>query len=216
LAIVPATWVTPRYAFALGFDSLRRNVSFFSLSLSPLIVTLIVAELEPVGKVSVPLLATKSLGAVAVPFAVVYWTVTGYRAGAVETVTTNESVVVPVFPSFFEALKITTLHWSRRSCRWFLSPQPLPGFVLVGVVVEVDVLVDVDVLVEVEVVVGVVVVVVEVDVVVGVVVVVVEVDVVVGVVVVVVDVDVDVGVVVVVVEVEVEQYWYWLGVVQYW
>jgi hypothetical protein len=169
---------------------LRRNVSFFSLSLSPLIVTLIVAELEPVGKVSVPLVATKSLGAVAVPFAVVYWTVTGSRAGAVETVTRNESVDVPVFPSFFDALKITTLHSARRSCRWFLSPQPLPGFVLVGVVVLVLVDVDVEVEVEVDVVVGVVVVVVEVDVLV-------EVDV---------EVDVDVGVVVVVVEVEVEQY----------
>jgi hypothetical protein len=155
----------------------------------------------------VPLVATKSLGAVAVPFAVAYWTVTGDRAGAVERVTTNDSVDVPLFPSFPDALKITTLHSNRRSCRWFLSPQPLPGFVLVGVVVEVDVLVEVDVDVDVlvEVVVGVVVVVVEVDV-----------DVVVGVVVVVVDVDVDVGVVVVVVEVEVEQYSYWLGVVQYW
>ena len=65
-----------------------------------------------------------------------------------------------------------------------MSPQPFPGFVIVGVVVlvDVDVLVDVlldvdvlvdDVLVDVEVVVGVVVVVVDVDVVVGVVVVVV-------------------------------------------
>jgi hypothetical protein len=81
-----------------------------------------------------------------------------------------------------------------------LSPHPLPGFVLVGVVVlvevEVLVLVDVEVLVvvEVEVVVGVVVVVVEV-----------EVEVEVGVVVEV-EVEVVVGVVVVVVVVEVE-YW---------
>ena len=96
---------------------MRRNVSFFSLSLSPLIVTLIVAELEPAGKVSVPLFATKSLGAVALPFAVVYWTVTGSRAGAVESVRTNESVEVPLFPSFADALKITTLHSARLSCR---------------------------------------------------------------------------------------------------
>jgi hypothetical protein len=112
-------------------------------------------------------------------------------------VTGNEKVVVvPAFPSFFETLEITTLHWKRRSCRWFLSPQPLPGFVEVGVVVLVEVLVEVDV----EVVVGVVVVVV--DVLVDV-----EVEV---------EVLVDVGVVVVVVEVLVEQYWYCDGVVQYW
>ena len=122
-----------------------------------------------------------------------------------ESVTGNENVVVPAFPSFFEKLKITILHWKRRSCRWFLSPQPLPGFVEVGVVVEVEV----DVLVEVEV-----------EVVVGVVVelVIVEVEVVVGVVVelVTVDVEVLVGVVVEVVDVLVEQYWYCDGVVQYW
>jgi hypothetical protein len=102
------------------------------------------------------------------------------------------------------------LHSNRRSCRWFLSPHPLPGFVTVGVVVLVVVDVDVDVEVEVDVVVGVVVVVVDVDVdvVVGVVVVVVDVDVVVGVVVVVVEVEVVVGVVVVVVDVVVEvEYW---------
>ena len=96
---------------------MRRNVSFFSLSLSPLIVTLIVAELEPAGKVSVPLFAKKSLGAVALPFAVAYWTVTGYRAGAVERVTTNDSVDVPLFPSLPDAAKTTTLHSNRRSCR---------------------------------------------------------------------------------------------------
>src|SRR5207244_2906319 len=112
-----------------------------------------------------------------------------------DTVKVNE-VSVPVFPSFLETSKITTLHSKRRSCRWFLSPQPLPGFVEVGVVVLVEV--DVDVLVEVDV-----------DVLV-------DVEVVVGVVVVVVDVEVLVGVVVVVVEVLVEQYWYCDGVVQYW
>jgi hypothetical protein len=117
--------------------------------------------------------------------------VTGLNAVAL-SVTEKVKVVVPAFPSFVDTLRITTLHWNRRSCRWFLSPQPLPGFVLVGVVVDVDVLVEVEVDVLVEVVVGVVVVVVEVDV------------------------DVDVGVVVVVVEVDVEQYWYCDGVVQYW
>jgi hypothetical protein len=133
--------------------------------------------------------------------------VTGLNA-VPESVTLKEKVVVvPAFPSFFETSKIVTLHSDLRSCRWFLSPQPLPGFVEVGVVVlvEVEVLVEVDVLVDVDV-----------EVVVGVVVVVVEVLVVVGVVVVVVEVLVVVGVVVVVVEVLVEQYWYCDGVVQYW
>src|ERR687888_36723 len=125
----------------------------------------------------------------AVPLAVAKFTVTGLTAVA-ESVTGNENVVVPAFPSFFETLKITTLHWKRRSCRWFLSPQPLPGFVEVGVVVEVEVEVLVDV---------------EVDV---------EVDVVVELVTV--DVEVLVGVVVEVVDVLVEQYWYCDGVVQYW
>jgi hypothetical protein len=105
---------------------------------------------------------------------------------------------VPLLPSFAETPEMTTLHSDFRSCRWFLSPQPLPGFVLVGVVVDVDVEVEVDVLVDVDV---------EVEV---------DVLVVVGVVVLVVEVLVVVGVVVVVVEVLVEQYWYWEGVVQYW
>jgi hypothetical protein len=138
--------------------------------------------------------------------------VTGLNAVA-ESVTEKEKVVVPEFPSFFDTLKIVTLHSNRRSCRWFLSPHPLPGFVLVGVVVDVVVEVDVDVDVDVDVIV-------DVEVVVGVVVddVIVEVEVVVGVVVddVMVEVEVDVGVVVDVVEVEVEQYWYCDGVVQYW
>jgi len=123
-----------------------------------------------------------------------------------ESETEKEKTVVPAFPSFFDTLRIVTLHSNRRSCRWFLSPQPLPGFVLVGVVVEVVVEVDVIVEVEVEV---------EVDVDVEVIV---EVDVVVGVVVedVMVDVEVVVGVVVVVVVVAVEQYWYSDGDVQYW
>ena len=113
------------------------------------------------------------------------------------TVKTKE-VRLPSFPSFLVTSLIATLHSNLRSCRWFLSPQPLPGLVEVGVVVlvlvEVDVLVDVDVdvLVEVDVVVGVVVVVVLVEV------------------------DVVVGVVVLVVDVLVEQYWYCDGVVQYW
>ena len=132
----------------------------------------------------------------AVPSAVLKETVTGSIACAEsDTVKVNE-VSVPVFPSFLETSKITTLHSKRRSCRWFLSPQPLPGFVEVGVVVLVEVLVEVDV----EVLVGVVVVVVEV---------LVDVDVLV-------EVEVLVGVVVVVVEVLVEQYWYCDGVVQYW
>jgi hypothetical protein len=120
-----------------------------------------------------------------------------------ESVTLKEKVVVvPSAPSFFETSEIATLHSALRSCRWFLSPQPLPGFVEVGVVVLVEV--DVEVLVDVEVDV-------DVDVIV-------DVDVVVGVVVelVTVDVEVLVGVVVLVVEVLVEQYWYCDGVVQYW
>jgi hypothetical protein len=129
--------------------------------------------------------------------AVAKLTVTGLNAVA-ESVTAKEKIVVPEFPSFFDTLRIVTLHSKRRSCRWFLSPQPLPGFVLVGVVVDVVVEVDVDVEVEVDVIV-------EVEVVVGVVVVVV-----------IVEVEVVVGVVVEVVDVEVEQYWYCEGVVQYW
>jgi hypothetical protein len=117
------------------------------------------------------------------------------------TVKTKE-VRVPSFPSFLLTSLIATLHSNLRSCRWFLSPQPLPGFVEVGVVVLVLVEVDVDVLVDVDV---------EVDVIV-------EVEVVVGVVVelVTVEVEVLVGVVVLVVDVLVEQYWYCDGVVQYW
>jgi hypothetical protein len=95
--------------------------------------------------------------------------------------TVKVKALLPLLPSFVETPAIVTLHSKRRSCRWFLSPQPLPGFVLVGVVVEVlvevevDVLVEVLVIVEVLVVVGVVVldVIVDVLVVVGVVVVVV-------------------------------------------
>src|SRR5918911_2434921 len=135
--------------------------------------------------------------------------VTGLSAVAERVTLKEKVVVVPAFPSFLATSKIVTLHSDLRSCRWFLSPQPLPGFVEVGVVV----LVDVEVEVEVEVIV-------EVDVVVGVVVVlvIVDVDVVVGVVVelVIVDVEVLVGVVVLVVEVLVEQYSYCDGVVQYW
>jgi hypothetical protein len=127
-----------------------------------------------------------------------------------------KAVDVPALPSLAEKSATVTLHSDFRSCRWFLSPQPLPGFVEVGVVVLVEVLVDVLEVVLVECVLVVELVLVEVDVVVGVVVVVVEVDVVVGVVVVVVEVDVVVGVVVVVVLVDVEQYWYCDGVVQYW
>jgi hypothetical protein len=111
--------------------------------------------------------------------------------------------VVPLLPSLPWTSEISILHSKRRSCRWFLSPHPLPGFVLVGVVVLVEVEVEVLVVVDVEVIVLV-------DVVVGVVVleVIVLVDVVVGVVVleVIVLVDVVVGVVVVVVVVDVE-YW---------
>src|SRR5918911_649830 len=126
--------------------------------------------------------------------------VTGLSAVAERVTLKEKVVVVPAVPSLLARSKIVTLHSDFRSCRWFLSPQPLPGFVTVGVVVEVDVLVLVDVLVEV----------VE-DVTV-------EVLVVVGVVVddVTVEVLVEVDVVVVVVEVDVEQYWYCDGVVQYW
>ena len=133
--------------------------------------------------------------------------VTGSIAVAERVTLKTKAVIVPAFPSFFATSKIATLHSKRRSCRWFLSPQPLPGFVDVGVVVLVEVDVEVEVIVEVEVVVGVVVVlvIVEVEVVVGVVVVLV-----------IVEVDVLVGVVVEVVEVLVEQYWYCDGVVQYW
>jgi hypothetical protein len=153
--------------------------------------------MAPAGIVRVPLAGLKSPGAIADPLADAKSTVTGVTAVA-ESVTAKEKFVVSAFPSFFDTLRIVTLHSKRRSCRWFLSPQPLPGFVLVGVVVDVVVEVDVDVEVEVDVIV--------------------EVEVVVGVVVeeVTVDVDVDVGVVVVVVDVEVEQYWYCDGVVQYW
>jgi len=144
----------------------------------------------------VPLVLVKSLPAVAVPEAVAKLTVTGSIAHP-DNATVKMNDVVPLCPSFAETPAIVTLHSERRSCRWFLSPHPLPGLVLVGVVVEVLVLVDV--LVDVEVVVGVVVVVVEV--VVGVVV-----EVLVLVV---------VGVVVEVVDVDEEQYWYCEGVVQY-
>jgi hypothetical protein len=158
--------------------------------------------LTPTGKVRVPLAAWKSDGVVAVPGAVAYETVTG-ASGLPESETTKVKAVVPLLPSLPWASEIPMLHSNRRSCRWFLSPHPLPGFVIVGVVVLVEVEVEVDVLVlvlvevEVEVVVGVVVVVVDVEVLV-----------VVGVVVVVVLVEVVVGVVVVVVEVVVEvEYW---------
>jgi hypothetical protein len=147
----------------------------------------------------VPLVGVKSLPAVALPEAVAKLTVTGSIAHP-DNPTANVNDFVPLFPSFAEVPEITILHSALRSCRWFLSPQPFPGLVLVGVVV----LVVVDVLVDVEVEV---LVVVDVEV---------EVLVVVGVVVVVVLVEVVVGVVVVVVLVDVEQYWYCDGVVQYW
>jgi hypothetical protein len=133
--------------------------------------------------------------------------VTGLSAVAERVTLKEKVVVVPAVPSLLARSKIVTLHSALRSCRWFLSPQPLPGFVEVGVVVLVDVEVEVEVIVDVDVVVGVVVVLV-----------IVEVDVVVGVVVelVIVDVEVLVGVVVDVVDVLVEQYWYCDGVVQYW
>src|SRR2546429_3477872 len=43
--------------------------------------------------------------------------------------------VVPALPSFLLTSLIVILHSKRRSCRWFLSPHPFPGFVVVGVVV---------------------------------------------------------------------------------
>src|ERR687886_556900 len=118
--------------------------------------------------------------------------VTGLSAVAERVTLKEKVVVVPAVPSLLARSKIVTLHSALRSCRWFLSPQPLPGFVEVGVVVLVEVEVEVVVIVEVDVVVGVVVVLV------------------------IVDVEVLVGVVVDVVEVLVEQYWYCDGVVQYW
>jgi len=132
-------------------------------------------------KVRVPLTEAKSPPAVALPGSVAESTVTGSIA-VPDSATVKENDFEPLFPSFAAKSAILTLHSNRRSCRWFLSPQPLPGFVLVGVVVLVDVDVEVEVEVEVEVlvVVGVVVVVVLVEVVVGVVVVVVIVEVVVG------------------------------------
>jgi len=77
---------------------------------------------------------------------------------------TGSNQRLPPFPSFADESSTETLHSNRRSCRWFLSPQPFPGFVAVGVVVvvvevDVEVLVEVDVDVEVEVVVVVVIVV---------------------------------------------------------
>jgi hypothetical protein len=183
------------YAFGLAFERFTKNVSFRSRTRSPTTATVIVFVFTPTGKVRVPLVAWKSDGVPAEPAAEAKETVTG-ESGLPESETTKVKAVVPLLPSLPWASAIWTLHSKRRSCRWFLSPQPLPGLVTVGVVVLVLVLVDVDV----DVVVGVVVVVVDVDVVVGVVVVVVDVEVVVGVVVVVVDVDVVVEPVVVVVE----------------
>src|SRR5204862_8124370 len=75
------------------------------------------------------------------------------ESGEPETVRMKTKAVVPELPSFLLTLEIVTLHSKRRSWRWFLSPQPLPGFVTVGVVVvvvEVDVEVDVEVVIVVE------------------------------------------------------------------
>src|SRR5438874_8794441 len=56
----------------------------------------------------------------------------------------NVKAVVPELPSLPLTSLIVTLHSNRRSWRWFLSPQPFPGLVTVGVVVVVvDVLVEV-------------------------------------------------------------------------
>jgi hypothetical protein len=127
---------------------LKKNFSLGSLTLSPKTDTVTVFELEPTGIVSFPLVATKSapfltsFEDLAVTLWVVYERVTGSIARS-ESVTVKTNAVVPDAPSFFVTSKTTTLHWKRRSCRWFLSPHPLPGFVLVGVVVLVDVLVDV-------------------------------------------------------------------------
>ena len=133
-----------------------------SFVVSPTTETVTEPMLWPIGMVSVPLVATKSLPAVAVPEAVAKSTVTGSIA-VLDSLTVNVKAFVPLFPSFAETPEMESLHSKRRSCRWFLSPQPLPAFVLVDVVVVVvvvEVVVEVDVLVEVDVVVGVVVVVV--------------------------------------------------------
>src|SRR5919204_3081565 len=86
----------------------------------------------------------------AVPPPVAQSTVT-VLIGEPETPTVKTNAVVPESPSFLLTSLIVILHSKRRSCRWFLSPQPLPGFVVVGVVVvvvEVDVVVDVVIVVE--------------------------------------------------------------------
>ena len=114
------------------------------------------------------------------------------ESGDPETETVKTNAVVPELPSFAEASAITTLHSKRRSWRWFLSPQPLPGFDVVVVVLvldeELDDVVEVDERVLVEVLDELV------------------------------DVEVVVGVVVevVLVVVVVEQYWSCAGLVQYW
>ena len=94
----------------------------------------------------------KSVPETALPEAEAYETVT-VLSGRSESEATNVNVFVPEFPSVTFAFAIPTLHSNRRSWRWFLSPQPFPGFVEVGVVVDVlvDVEVEVDVDVEVEV-----------------------------------------------------------------
>jgi hypothetical protein len=107
-------------------------------------------------------------------------------SGMSESDTTKASGDEPVFPSRAVAFPTEALHSNRRSWRWFLSPQPFPGFTAV-VVVDVAVVVEVEVEAEVDVVVETV----EVDVV------------------------VDPDVVLVVVEVVEQPYWYWYGDPQY-
>src|SRR5205807_4434795 len=86
----------------------------------------------------------------AVPPPVAQSTVT-VLVGEPETETVKTNAVVPESPSFLLTSPIVILHSKRRSCRWFLSPQPFPGFVVVGVVVVVvDVVVVVEVVIVVE------------------------------------------------------------------
>ena len=101
LTMVPTPWVSPKTPLT-GAVRLTANVSLGSAAVSPVTGTTIGSEVTPGLKVSVPLPAVKSVGAVAVPFAVAYCTDTLLPL-ACDSDTVKLAGVVPALPSVTDA-----------------------------------------------------------------------------------------------------------------
>src|SRR5262245_1697491 len=95
--MVPSPLPSAMVALA-GDESVTVNVSVDSIVVSPVTGTVMVCEVTPAAKVSVPEVVVKSLPAVALPFAVAYWTVTDEALAALR-LAVNVKLVVPVLPS---------------------------------------------------------------------------------------------------------------------